>query len=463
MMPEQQSRVTQETETKSAAEEKSSIREKVSYAIPVLEGAVDPEEYILGPYDRLLLNLVGPEPRSFSLTVLPEGDVFLPGIGAIRADGFTLAEFRKRLAEKVGTYFKNVELFCYLEVPRTFRVFVTGEVGDPGAIEASAVERVSNAVDRAGGIKGRGSQRTIMLERKGDTLLVDMLRFRLLGDFDANPFLQSGDRIHVPPGGWHAAIQGPLGRPGYYEIIPGETIRDLIGIAGEFTSDAVVDSILVNRTGETGDRKTFVIPASRFDMQLMDLDEVSAYGRGETMRRVYVFGAFARSGRFYLAPGEGLAELLVRVGRVDDMADLENATLERKDGEIIKLNLLDYLPPDPKKNLLLEDEDVLGMSWKDDKVRVGGEVQLPGDFPFMNDWTVAKYIGLAGGPTDNGSMSRIDIYSPDGTKRGASAESRPNRGDVIIVKRSKSKIVGQLISGLVQLGTVVITIVVLTK
>jgi protein involved in polysaccharide export with SLBB domain len=463
LMPPQQSKVTQETETKSDLEEKSSVREKVTYPLPILEGAIDPDEYVLGPYDRLVLNLLGPDPRSFSLTVLPEGDVFVPGVGKVRADGRTLSQFRKDIAARVGEFFKNIDLYCYLEVPRTFRVFVTGEVENPGTVEGSAFERVSDAIERAGGVKGGGSQRTITLVRKDDTLAVDMVKFRLMGDLESNPFLQSGDRVYVPAGGRRVMINGPVGRAGYYEILSGETIADLISLAGDFLSDAVVDSLLLSRIDETGDVEMAVVTSPYYDTVLRDRDEVNIYRIGEKRRRVYVYGAFKRPGRYYLSPGEGVAELLVRVGSFDDMADLENATLERKDGEIFKLNLLDYLPPDPQKNMLLEDEDAIGMSWKDAKVRVGGEVQLPGDFPHMNDWTVSKYIGLAGGPTENGSMNRIEIYSADGAKRKGSPESRPNRGDVIIVKRSRSKILGQLISGLAQLGTIAIAIIVLTE
>lgn len=445
------------------APERETGKEYIQYGLPLLEGAVDPGRYILGPYDRLLINLVGPEPRSFSLVVLPEGDVFLPGIGAIRADGLSLTEFRDALTEKVNEYFKNIEVFCYLEVPGTFRVFVTGEVEAPGAVEASAVQRVSDAIESAGGIRASGSSRTVSVERNGDMFHVDMTRFRLLGDFEKNPFLRSGDRIHVPVGGLHATIRGPVKRPGYYEIVPGESVRDLLDLAGGFRSDAVVDSVLVGRTDGRGLIRTFTVAFSRFGIELEDRDEIGIYNLEGNKRRVYVFGAFESPGRYYLSPGEHLSELLARVGKIDDMADLDNAALERKNGDIIELDLVDYLPPDPKKNLELEDGDALGMSLKDDRVRVGGEVQQPGEFQHMNDWTVAKYIGMAGGPTQDGSMNRIDIYSPGGVKRKAYADSRPNRGDVIVVKRSRSRIFGTLVSGVVQLGAVVITIIVLSQ
>jgi protein involved in polysaccharide export with SLBB domain len=415
---------------------------------PRLERAVDPETYVLGPYDRLIVSIVGPEQRSYSLAVLPEGDVFFPGVGAVRADGLTIAEFRLSLTERVSEFFRNIEFYCYLEVPRTFRVFVAGAVEEPGAVEALAVERVSDAIERAGGLASWSSSRCIELVRNGDTLSVDIVRFELLGDLERNPFLRGGDRIIVPPGGLRVSVQGPVNRRGIYELVLGETITD---------------SLLLTRTGTAGTGRTIVVPYSDFTMELEDKDEVSIYNISGDRTRVYVYGAFRNPGRFYLADGEGLAELIVRAGGFEDLADLENAALERKGGEIIHLDLREFIPPGPVKHFPLEDEDVLGISSKDNLVRVGGEVQVPGAFPHYNEWTIAKYIGMAGGPTENGSMTRVELYSPDGTKRNVSSEDRPNRGDVIIVKRSKLRVFSEVAFGLIQVGTVVITILALTR
>ena len=440
-----------------------SSRDLLAGGEPRLERAVDPESYVLGPYDRLIVSIVGPEQRSYSLAVLPEGDIFLPGVGAVRADGLTLAEFRLRLAERVSVVFRNIELYCYLEVPRRFRVFVAGAVEKPGAVEASAVERVSDAVERAGGQGGWSSSRCIELVRDGDTLSVDIVRFELLGDLGRNPFLRGGDRIIVPHGGMRISIQGPVNRRGIYELVPGETIGDLLELAGGFSSEAIEDSLLLTRTGTAGIGRTIIVPSSDFTMRLEDKDEISVYNISDGRTRAYVYGAFKNPGRFYLAEGEGLAELIVRAGGFQDLADLESAALERKGGEIIHLDLREYIPPGPVKHFPLEDEDVLGISLMDNHVRVGGAVQSPGAFPHDNEWTVAKYIGMAGGPTDNGSMTRVELYSPDGTKRNVSPDDRPNRGDVIIVKRSKLRIFSEVAFGLIQVGTVVITILALTR
>jgi protein involved in polysaccharide export with SLBB domain len=82
---------------------------------PILERAVDPDTYVLGPYDRLVMSIMGPEPVSYVLSVLPEGDVLVPGMGPVKADGLTLTEFRSALADKVEKYYRNIELYCYLQ------------------------------------------------------------------------------------------------------------------------------------------------------------------------------------------------------------------------------------------------------------------------------------------------------------------------------------------------------------
>ncbi|MCX5754193.1 MAG: SLBB domain-containing protein [Candidatus Krumholzibacteria bacterium] len=261
---------------------------------PILERAVDPDSFVLGPYDRLVMTIMGTEPRTYSLGVLPEGDVLVPGIGPIRADGLTLAEFRRALASRVEKYFRNIELYCYLEKPALFRVFVTGDVRTPGVVAVSGVERVVDALDKAGSVKGSGSLRNITLERGGKSIRVDLFRFLSQGDLKNNPFLRSGDRIHVPPAGWHASIAGRVHRPSGYEIVEGETIADLVALAGGFAVEAIEDSMLLKRVASGGEVTARNITKAELGMPLMDRDEISVYDGLKNRRYVTVAGATMR-------------------------------------------------------------------------------------------------------------------------------------------------------------------------
>lgn len=429
-----------------------------------LEQAVDPDDYILGPNDHLLINIVGPQPRSFSLPILPEGYVFFPGIGGIHADGLTMTEFRKRLGDEVGRVFKNVKVYCYLQRPRVFRVFVTGEVANPGAVDVSAVQRVSDAIELAGSIKGLGSNRRVRLERGQGTVHVDILGFVLSGDFSDNPFLSNGDRIHVPVATMHATIRGRVNRSASYEILDGETVADLIELGGGFKGEAITERVILSRLGTDGSVSTAMVPEDRYAFtELRDRDEVIVMDGMTGTSRVYVFGATEKTGHYFITEGEGLTGLLARIGGFSPDADLGAASIERRDGSIIRIDLKDFIPPDPTDEMKLEDGDILHIPSISKMVAVGGEVKLPGKFAYEGNWTVAQYIGLAGGPTEEGSVDRVMIYSPDGGVRKGNGDTRPNRGDVIIVKRSRSSILGGFFGSLVTLGTVVVSIIVLTN
>jgi polysaccharide export outer membrane protein len=430
--------------------------------IPILERVVDPDSYVLGPYDEIGITIMGTEPRTFTLRVLPEGDVLIPGVGPVHADGLTLTEFRGAVADKVNTYFRNVELFCYLETPAFFRVFVTGEVKNPGVVAVSGVERVTDAIEKAGSVKDNGSLRLITLERGGELMRVDLLRFLVQGDLKHNPFLRSGDRVHVPPAGWHAAIDGQVKRPGSHEIVEGETIADLIALAGGFTTDALDDSVLVTRVS-SGGITTVSVSKAQFDMPLRDLDEIGVFDRLKGRRYVQVEGATLRTGRFSLAQNEGIADLIVRAGGLKSTADRSAAYVQKRDGTSVRVDLENYLSPDPASDLVLADGDMLTIPEMRRTVTVGGEVNEPGEFGYRGDLTIVQYIGLAGGPSKDGSIDRVTVYSADGQRRDVNRNAHPNRGDVIIVKRSSYKILGDFFSGVIRIGTIVVSILILNK
>ena len=431
-------------------------------ASPFLERAVDPSEYVLGPGDELIVSVVGPDSRFFVASVLPEGNVFLPEIGSVRADGLTIEAFRASLAETIARHFRNVDLYCYLKTPARLRVFVTGEVMTPGAVEASGVERVTDAIEKAGGLTFTGSSRLVTVERRGELVKVDLQRFLKQGDFTGNPYLRGGDRVHVPAKGPFSIVYGEVKKPGYYEILEHETIRDLIDIAGGFTTDALEDSVVFARVQPNGSVRSTTIPASRFDERLADKDEVGVFSRFKYRKFVYVEGAIQRTGRIYLADNEGLTELIVRAGGFTPDADLSAAYIGKKRGGVLQVNLREYLPPNAAKNLLLDDGDVLAIPRVPKTVTVGGEVNNPGEFEYMGDLTIVQYIGLAGGPTKEGSVDRVVVYAKDGSARGVSRDDLPNRGDVIVVKRAYSRILADVFRGVLSAGTLIVSILILT-
>jgi protein involved in polysaccharide export with SLBB domain len=424
-----------------------------------LEKAIDPADYVLGPYDRIQISIFGTESKSYDLVVLPEGDVFLPGIGTIEADGVTLEDFRRRAASKLREYFHDIEIHCHLLVPRTFKVFVTGEVEEPGAVSVFAVDRVSDAIRKAGDITETGSRRRVRVERRDTVITVDLYRVIMRGDMEENIPLSNGDAIHVPPVDKMVNISGPVRRRGRMEFVPGESIREVITLAGGMTGEAVTDSVLLSRAGEGGEFRTFNVDSGNYDMQVSDMDVINIYDRFSSSDRVFVFGAVNDPGRFYISEGEKLSDLIARVGGFQNEADLKAASVERLDREYLRVDLTRT----EELNITLRDGDKIYVPRVRRVVAVGGEVRSPGSFEYQGYLTVAHYVGLAGGPTDQGSMSRIKIYSPDGSVRDADRDTYPIRGDVIIVQKSRTRIIGDFFGGVLNMAAIVVSILVLTR
>jgi hypothetical protein len=76
---------------------------------------------------------------------------------------------------------------------------------------------------------------------------------------------------------------------------------------------------------------------------------------------------------------------------------------------------------------------------------------------------VAQYVGAVGGPTYEGSIDRVTVISRDGTTVNTGSDYFPNSGDVIIVKRSKTRIFADIFGGLIGVGTLIISIVALSQ
>ena len=167
----------------------------------LLEREINPDKYILGPGDILLVSIIGMEAVSFEAPVSPEGSIVIRGAGIVNVKDKTLNEARKLMIEQIGKYYKSNKVDIVLRDLRQFKVIVSGEIPKPISVSATAVDRVSEAIEKAGGLQFESSERNISLIRrdKNDIIKVDLIKFFMLSDENSNPTLLGGDLIRIPP------------------------------------------------------------------------------------------------------------------------------------------------------------------------------------------------------------------------------------------------------------------------
>ncbi|HXY15988.1 MAG TPA: polysaccharide biosynthesis/export family protein, partial [Terriglobales bacterium] len=130
-----------------------------SQAIP-MDLPVGPE-YVVGPGDGLAINLWGGISQRLVRVVDREGRISLPEAGPLLVSGRSLGEVQQAVQRALQTQFRDTSADVSLSRLRTVRVYVVGEVAEPGAYDISSLSTPLNALFAAGGVTPRGSLRKL--------------------------------------------------------------------------------------------------------------------------------------------------------------------------------------------------------------------------------------------------------------------------------------------------------------
>lgn len=473
-----------------------------------LEGTVSSADYILGPGDVILIGFWGEINRSDRVVINPDGDALVSPVGPLHVSGMPLAEARDLIRENLAPYYRPGVLSVSLVALRTFRVHVVGAVARPGALEANAVTRVSRVIADAGGLAEHGSERNIEIRRKGANLRVDLVRYLLLGDNGANPYLNDGDVVYVPPRAEQVYVYGSVYRQGGYEFIEGESLGDIIGLAGGLRPEAFTDSLEIQRFDSSDPTRSVTQflsagPAGlqQFKVASGDRIFVRSLDNWHEDAKVTISGEVLYPGVYVIEEGtETLTSLVARAGGFTERASLAEARLVRGAYASVRYpieagiqasgaterglsereeQLAQTLSREPKGALSISFEDVfaagggtpdllvyggdaIDVPRASGSVRVSGQVKHPGLVAYQRGKGYGYYIGQAGGFASGADLGGIRLVTAmNGQLVGAGgAEVRP--GDIIWVPRKSDKgfwdVVKDVLTILAQAATIYIVV-----
>ena len=197
------------------------------------QGAAVPASYVLGPGDEIVVQVYGAIDLTERLVVDREGRVLIPQAGPLTLSGVRLGEAEKVLAAHLRRIYRNFNLTVTMGRVRSTEVFVVGQARNPGKHVVSGLSTLINALFETGGPSANGSLRAVQLRRAGRTVAtVDLYRFLAMGDSGGDEKLQPGDVIFIPPAGPRAAVLGSVNAPAVYELLPGETLAQVLALSG---------------------------------------------------------------------------------------------------------------------------------------------------------------------------------------------------------------------------------------
>ena len=165
----------------------------------VLEDVIDPNKYIVGPGDGFEIHLWGEMENQLDATINPQGSLIIPTIGEIDLHDLTLAQAKEKIFSDISKKYINNKISINLVTLKKFRVYLTGEIKLPGTYFVQSSDRVSDVLEIANGVTDWADGTRIEIRQdSGKTKIVDLSAFYLDGAKEQNPFLNSGEVIHVP-------------------------------------------------------------------------------------------------------------------------------------------------------------------------------------------------------------------------------------------------------------------------
>ncbi|MFZ3331513.1 MAG: SLBB domain-containing protein [Candidatus Acidiferrales bacterium] len=395
-------------------------------------------DYVVGPGDGLAINLWGGVSRRIYGTVDREGRVSLPEVGPVLVSGKSLAEVQQSVQQVLRTQFRDVSVDVSLARLRTIRVYIVGDVANPGAYDVSSLSTPLNALFVAGGPTSGGSLR-IVKHFRGNQLIqtVDLYDLLLYGVRSDIQRLENGDSIMAPPIGPQVTIAGMVRRPAIYELRDEKNLSRVLELAGGLLPTATLRHIEVQRT-VSHQKQTMLsldIPASDDDseatkkldsFQIQDGDRIRVFpiDQGDE-DAVYLDGHVVRPGRYSYHASMRVTDLISSYKDLLPEPALQYA-------EIIRLNPPDFHPTtesfalqdalaNPSQAPILHAMDTVRIFSRFDfenppTVSVLGDVRAPGTYQTSGQVHLADAVHLAGGLAPDAQIDDAQVFRslPDG-------------------------------------------------
>jgi polysaccharide biosynthesis/export protein len=391
-----------------------------------------PTDYIVGPSDTVDVELYGSHVGDYALEVDRDGNIHIPGLGPLEVAGLRYDQVKGRIEQRIQTAMTGVQASVTMGTLRTIRIFVTGDVNYPSSYQVSSLSTVTNALYEAGGISKIGSLRDVEVKRQ-DRLLgkLDLYALLLHGDNSGDVRLQQGDVVFVPPVGPTASIGGEVRRPAIYELRAGDTVGDLLSLAGALVPDADPHAARLERV-DGGAELTVLdldLDSSRDLALRLHPGDILTVPRilDEMADSVSLQGEVLRPGVYAWHPGMHLTELLTSLSALREDADQRYVLVRRESYPGRRVSVLSadavsaFEAPGSSADMVLQSRDrVIVLPLRPDRgdelaqvlqqlksqardgasppvVTVNGQTIAPGTYPLQPGMRISDLVRAGGG------------------------------------------------------------------
>ncbi len=267
-------------------------------------------------------------------------------------------------------------------------IFVRGAVRQAGAYPVTEGTNLKNILSVAGGIALEGNTESIELASRNNGRRI----VNISTEDPKDIILEAGDTVRVNQKFHKIAtktisISGEVNHPGNYDLMPGDTLLDLVNRAGGLTDQAYPDGAIFSRANE---RKR---EEMRYKAQAQDLE----------LKLAASLQQLSDDKKPDIAQVNATQSLITQLKEADAVGRI---TVEADPAT---------LSANPDQNILLEKGDRIFIPKRPLTVRVAGEVLSPAALQFRTNKDPREYVREAGGTTHFADKDRTFVIYPDGS------------------------------------------------
>lgn len=460
-------------------------------AFATTAGSTFNDSYVINAGDNVQVRMWGAYQFAATMTVDPQGNIFLPNVGPVKIAGVTNGNLQSVVKSAVSRIYRsNVDVYASLEEAQPVKVFVTGFVNQPGYYGGLAADSVLSYIDRAGGVDPeRGSYIDIQVLRNGQVVQqVNLYQFLYYGRLQPFAF-RDGDVINVTPQRKTLSVTGSVRNDYTFEFDGSMTVGEALTLAqpaADATNVSVTRSAFSSGRAQSTeyydlrDAKAMQAVVNNGDSLVVTSD------RYASTIAVQVKGAHTGNGAVILPYGATLADLvpLLQPSELANLSDLsiyrdsvaqqqkqminqsldrleemtlatqsvtrEEAQLRQNDAELIKQFIAKARKVETNgrlvvvenswQDVILQQGDVIEIPEKTSVITVNGQVRTQGALTFNDDLTVGDYVAKSGGFTDNADEKEILVVHQNGENQVVNTAYRLQQGDsIMVLPKVKSK------------------------
>lgn len=387
-----------------------------------------PVNYRLSAGDEVLIHVWGDSELNLKLTISPDGTIIIPDIGPVALSGLTIEAAEQRIRQELGRIMATIDgrepntfVSVSLGQIRSIKVNIVGEAVVPGTYTLTSLATLFNALYAAGGVNNIGSLRSIKVYRNSKEIAnLDVYNYLLHGEYNTNIRLEDNDMIIIGPYEQLVVAKGKIKRNRIFELKKGETLSQLLDMAGGFTGDAYTKDVTVKRKSGTRYQIATVteeqFPTFTFhDGDSLLVDSVIPFYEN----RITISGAIWRPGEYELSPSvHTVKQLIQQAAGLKGDEFIGRAQITRLNSDfthsVIAINIQDILNG-TSPDIELQNEDQLYIPSLFDlrepyTIKVGGAVnQADTVLPYRKNMTIEDAIVLAGGLQEAAATVNVEV------------------------------------------------------